>query len=303
VDRYLLQKDGKVVEWTEEKLRKQLRTGNLDGLELARRPDEERWRPLHDLALFREEVPHEGDPRDVARQRVVRGFAGHLITFAAVSTFFLGLNAFSGIWAIFLLWHAASALPVALQLARERKLFSLGAGPRPAPALPPTSTAALPAGDRFTADLGEVRALLENRPKDAAQPMLEELDRLASSVALLREKIAKLAALTGPDEHGALADRVRAAEAALAEAGGTDELLARRLEVLRDRERSDARALRTLERLRIRESLAEDQLQQLRLDLVRAEADALEPSDLGERLEQIRIEAEAAEDVEGLLAR
>ncbi len=300
MDRFLLQKDGKVVEWTEEKLRKQLRAGNLDGLELARRPEEDRWRPLHELALFREEVPHEGDPRDVARQRVVRGFAWHLLSFAAVATFFMGASVFTAIWGLFVIGHAAQALPVALQLLRERKLFALGSAAASAPALGPSSTPALPAGDRFAADLAEVRTLLAARPQDAA--LVDELDRLAASVALLRDKIAKLAALTGPEARETLEARLRAAEAALAEAGGTDDLLARRLDVLREREAAAARAERTLERLRIRESLAEDQLQQLRLDLVRAEADAIEPSDLGDRLEQIRLEAEAAEDVDAALA-
>ena len=43
-------------------------------------------------------------------------------------------------------------------------------------------------------------------------------------------------------------------------------------------------------------------MEEVRLDLVRAEArDGAGSSDLGDRLEQIRIEAEAAEEVDGLL--
>lgn len=77
----------------------------------------------------------------------------------------------------------------------------------------------------------------------------------------------------------------------------------RQLEVLRDRVESEERARRTLDRLRIRESLARQQLRQLRLDLVRADAQQVVPDELGGRLEQIRIEVEAAEEVEHLLAR
>lgn len=316
VDRFLVQKDGKVVEWTEAKLRKQLRAGHLTGVELARRPEEDNWTPLHDLAMFREEVPHVGEPRDIARRREVSGFAWNALAFAGVSIFFLGPSVASLIWAIFLVGHAARALPIALELWREGKLLGLGSA-SPGNALPPSTdtnallsganesapVAALPSGDRFTADLAEVRTLLARRPAAEVAPLLEELDRVAASVAELRERIAKLASLTGPEERDTIAVRVQQAETALADAGGDDELLLRRLDVLRERALADERARRTLERLHIRESLAEDQMQQLRLELVRAEADDLEPSDLSERLEQMRREAEAAEDVELLLAR
>jgi hypothetical protein len=73
-------------------------------------------------------------------------------------------------------------------------------------------------------------------------------------------------------------------------------------EVLLESLAADERARQVLERLELRERLALQQLQQLRLDLARLEADAPGPEDLGERLDQIRFETEASAEADALVA-
>lgn len=320
MDRYLIQKDGEVHEWPEKKLRKKLRSSDLSGLELARHEDEEGWRPLHDLPIFREEVPYTGDPRVAAQRRVAKGFAWHLTIYLVISSFTFGVMSVAGaIWGLFVLGHATRALPATWSLIREGTL--LGGGNRPAPALGSGSTvAALPstasasrsdpgsaalaaATTGFDVDLREVRQLLATR--DSGGPILAELDRVEETVGQLRDKIARLSALLVQDEPGPLQLQRQQAQAALAAADDPEDraLRQRQIEVLGDRLDAIARARTTLERLELRESLAHQQVRQLRLDLVRAEARDGSPNDLGDRLEQIRLEVEAAEEVEGLLAR
>jgi hypothetical protein len=82
-----------------------------------------------------------------------------------------------------------------------------------------------------------------------------------------------------------------------------DQSLRRReVEVLLESLAADERARQVLERLELRERLALQQLQQLRLDLARLEADAPGPEDLGERLDQIRFETEASAEADALVA-
>lgn len=313
VDRYLLQKDGKVVEWREEKLRRKLRGRDLTGLELIRHGEDEHWRPLHELAMFREEVPHLGDPGDVARRRVARGFMGHLLGYAVATTFVFGAFSIpSMIWGLFVLGHAARALPAIWTLVRSGRLLSAGL---PGAAIVATKRNALPRGtgaapvrsavSPFDADLEDVRAMLDRRDRDLSAPMIEELERVACTVHELRDKIERLSALLDDEHSEGLQEQREAANAALAATQDPKDraLRRRQLEVLRDREAAETRAHRVLDRLRLRESLACQQVRQLRLDLVASEASALEPDDLGVRLEQIRLEAEAAEEVEHLLAR
>ncbi|MEX1364447.1 MAG: hypothetical protein AB1Z98_15080, partial [Nannocystaceae bacterium] len=270
MDRYLIQKDGEVHEWPEKKLRKKLRNSDLSGLELARHEDEEGWRPLHDLPIFREEVPYTGDPRVAAQRRVAKGFAWHLTIYLVITSFTFGVMSIAGaIWGLFLLGHATRALPATWSLVREGKL--LGGGDGPAPALGPGNTvAALPsstsapgsgspalaAATGFDADLHEVRQLLATR--DQGAPILAELDRVAQTVSQLRDKITRLSALLVHDEPGPLQLQRQQAQAALAAADDPEDraLRQRQIEVLGDRLDAIARARTTLERLELRESLA-----------------------------------------------
>jgi len=68
--------------------------------------------------------------------------------------------------------------------------------------------------------------------------------------------------------------------------------------VLRKREEAITKAMRVLGRLRVRRELAEHQLKQLRLDLSRGAAVGLDVPELSSRLQYIRHEVDAREEVE-----
>ena len=82
---WFVQKDGKVRQFSEGKLRADLRNGKYTGLELVRRADQTTWQPLHETQMFVEEVPMQGHPLDHARWRMVRGFGVHFLTYLAVN--------------------------------------------------------------------------------------------------------------------------------------------------------------------------------------------------------------------------
>ncbi|MEM7160612.1 MAG: hypothetical protein AAF799_47690 [Myxococcota bacterium] len=313
MDQYLVQKDDKIVEWSEKKLRRKLRERDLSGLELARHADDEDWQPLHDLPIFREEVPFVGDPRIAAQRQVTKSFGWHLIIYLAVTSYFFGVLSIPGmIWGLFVLGHASKALPATWSLIRSGNLLSGGGEAKAlppkgeskeAPSLPAAERAALPAAKGFDADMSEVRALLARRDEGDAGPTIAALDRMAETVHELRDKIRRLSALVDEDELRELIAQRDAAQASLATATDPEDrqLRQRQIEVLGDRLGADERARKTLERLKIRQSLAEQQVRQLRVDLVRAEARDGGRDDFGGRLEQIRLEVEAAEEVEDLL--
>lgn len=338
MDHYLIQKDGEVARWTDKKLRRKLRENDLTGLELARHEDDPQWRPLHALAIYREEVPYVGDPRDHARRRMARGFGAHLVIYGLVVSFVLGgpLSIPGVIWGLFLLGHASRALPVVWSLVREGKLLpggdqatALPPAPTGSPAatgsaLPTASASALPpasvpAGaepDSTTAprrdgpqgpvqaDLEGVRALIDRRP-ELDTGLSDELERMAQSIAQIDRRIDTLRSLLDQDDAASLAEQHEHAQRARDEATLPEDraLRQRQIEVIEQRQAGQQRARSTLKRLELRRDLAAQQVRQLHLDLVRAEADQVEPEDLDRRLEQIRLEAEAAEEVENLLTR
>jgi hypothetical protein len=80
-------------------------------------------------------------------------------------------------------------------------------------------------------------------------------------------------------------------------------LFERQVEVLEGRVEAIAKAVRVLERLRVRREVAEHQLKQLRLDLSRGAASGLDVPELNSRLEFIRYEIDAREEVEEIGAR
>jgi hypothetical protein len=59
-----------------------------------------------------------------------------------------------------------------------------------------------------------------------------------------------------------------------------------------------AKAMRVLQRLRVRREMAEHQVKQLRLDLSRGAAVGLDVPELSSRLQYIRHEVDAREEVE-----
>ena len=76
----------------------------------------------------------------------------------------------------------------------------------------------------------------------------------------------------------------------------------RQVDVLASRRRAIDKALLQLERMRVRRSLAEHQLKQLRLDLSQAEARRLAAPELSSRILDIRQEVDAFDQADELLA-
>ena len=122
-----------------------IRDGKLTGVELVRREDEERWQPLYETAVFRREVPSDGDPRSAAGWRLLRALGGHFSAFFIVSAVMLStqghLPFWLGIWAAVLLMQALGRAAGGLALFSHRT--AVGAG---TPAAPPP----LPAARRRT---------------------------------------------------------------------------------------------------------------------------------------------------------
>ena len=117
----------------------------------------------------------------------------------------------------------------------------------------------------------------------ARQADLEEQTSASERAALVRSSLADARLRLGRAEH----DEDR-------------RLFERQVGVLEGREEAIGKAVRVLERLRVRRELAEHQLKQLRLDLSRGAASALDLPELSSRLEFIRDEVDAREEVERL---
>ncbi len=144
-----------------------------------------------------------------------------------------------------------------------------------------------------------MRALIEQRGgKDTAR-LLAEVDGILKLTAELAARQADLEEQTSDGERAALAKAVAEARARLerAELAQDRRLFERQLEVVQGREEAIAKAVRVLERLRVRRDVAEHQLKQLRLDLSRGAASGLDLPELSSRLEFIRYEVDAKEEV------
>jgi len=142
---WFVQKDGKVRQFPEGKLRADLRNGKYNGLELIRRADEPQWYPLHDSPMYAQEVAFEGSAQDHARWGVVRGFGWHFLAFVAVNAA-LGSGFIALCWGIGLVVHGAKAFPSLKGLYYEGKLPGIPAPqqphalpPSPPPQAPPTT--------------------------------------------------------------------------------------------------------------------------------------------------------------------
>ncbi len=107
---WTVQIDGRAKALTEVGVRRKLRSGDLSGVELCRMPGASEWSPLHDTPLFKEEVPHVGDPAAAARGRVLRGLGWHLAGFLGVMAF-LGFPWWGIFWGLAVVGHAMSAAP------------------------------------------------------------------------------------------------------------------------------------------------------------------------------------------------
>ncbi|MGD8896857.1 MAG: serine/threonine-protein kinase [Acidobacteriota bacterium] len=307
---YHLQKDGgRIRRYDEDELARRIRRGRLTGAELVRRDDEDEWQPLYESRVFRREVPSTGDPRDAARWRLLRALGGHFTGFFIVGVVMYStqghLPFWMGIWGAVLAMQTIGTLSKAwpVLLPGRRPERPLGAGTAvvvdPLPPLPPLPKPAV-APSALTREAARVRALIEQRGGRDTPRLLSEVDEIVKREAALATRQADLEEQTTDDERAAVATAASAAQASLEKASQEQDrrLFERQLDVLRRREEAITKAVRVLQRLRVRREMAEHQLKQLRLDLSRDVAVGLDVPELSSRLEFIRHEVDAREEVE-----
>jgi hypothetical protein len=126
------------------------------------------------------------------------------------------------------------------------------------------------------------------------------VDAIVKREAELAARQADLEEQTSEGERAAVARSAEQARDALERASRAEDrrLYERQLEVLRRRGEAIAKATRVLQRLRVRREMAEHQVKQLRLDLSRGAAVSLDVPELSSRLQRIRHEVDAREEVE-----
>jgi len=303
---YHVQTGDKVRDYDEAKLVERIRRGKLTGMELVRRDDEEAWQPLYESRIYLREVPTSGDPRNAARRRVLRGVIGHFSGFFITAVvMFVTQGQFPfwlAIWAAVLLMHALRAAPEVWELlsrgpAGPDGRAIAGARDRGARQLEPPATPA--PGSVITQEAARVRALIEQRGGSDKARLLADVDAILTLTSELAARQADLEEQTSERERAAVAAAVTEARARLdrAELPQDRRLFERQLEVVQGREEAIAKAVRVLERLRVRREVAEHQLKQLRLDLTRGAAGGLDVPELSSRLQFIRYEVDAQEEV------
>jgi hypothetical protein len=295
-----VQQGRRVRKYDEPKLATLIRTGKVTGAELARREDEDGWQPLFDSRLFRREVPALGDPHLIAGRRVLSAVGGHLSAFVFVSALMFVLQghfpSWLAIWGVVVLFQALGTLPAAYKLMRShqaaRSSPPVGAPP-PLPAPPPSLPS--PIGQ----EAARVRTLIQQQGGSDAPRLLADVDAILKLTESLAAREADLEEQTSPRERSALASAIVEARTRLERADLDQDrrLFERQLEVLQGREEGIAKAVRVLERLRVRRDVAEHQLKQLRLDLSRGAAGGLDLPELSSRLQFIRDEIDAREEV------
>jgi hypothetical protein len=291
----------------EGELAELIRRGKLTGVELVRRDDEEQWQPLFESRIYRREVPSLRDPRDAARLRALRAVGGHFMGFFITGVVMYAtqghLPFWMAIWGAVLAMQALGAAPGAWILLRERRTHDS----RPDdPTLParesrqlasPAAAAGVPSV--AAQEAARVRALIEGRGGSDAPRLLAEVDGILKLTAQLAARQADLEEQTSDPERTALTAAISVARGRLERADSAQDrrLFERQLEVLHGREEAIAKAMRVLERLRVRREVAEHQLKQLRLDLSRGAASGLDVPELSSRLQFIRDEVDAREEV------
>ncbi len=309
---YHVQAGNRVRSYDEGKLAELIRRGKLTGAELVREGENEGWKPLFESRVFRREVPTAGDPRDAARMRMLRAVGGQFTGFVIVGVIMFStqghLPFWMGIWGAVLGIQALKAAPAAWTLLQRRRAESLSAAARPA--LPggdarqlPAAPAGVPSAVAHEGAL--VRSLIEQRQGGDSAGLLAEVDRILKLTADLTARLTDLEEQTSDRERASLAAAVSEAQGKLdrAELAQDRRLFERQMKVLRGREDAISKALLVLERLRVRRDLAEHQLKQLRLDLSRGAAGGIDVPELSSRLQFIRYEVDAQEDIDEMDAR
>ena len=82
----------------EPTLRQKLRANKYDGLELVRRDDETDWRPLYETEVYRQEVPHRGDPRWPALRKRLKSFGAHLAFYLGFGALMIAEEGLADVW-------------------------------------------------------------------------------------------------------------------------------------------------------------------------------------------------------------
>jgi serine/threonine protein kinase len=304
---YHVQVGEKVRQYDEAKLGDQLRRGKLSGIELVRRDDEEQWQPLFESRIYQRVVPTAGDPRSAARMRVLRGLAGHFTGFIFTGVVMYStqghLPFWMAIWGAVLGMQALSAAPTAWTLFQRPRADRQPTRPfLPAPETPALPPPLSPPGvsSVVAQEAARVRVLIEQRKGSDTPRLLAEVDGILKLTAELAARQADLEEQTSERERAALSVAVADARARLERADLAQDrrLFERQLEVVQGREQAIEKAMRVLDRLRVRRELAEHQLKQLRLDLSRGAASGLDIPELSSRLQFIRYEVDAKEEVE-----
>lgn len=305
--RFLLQRrDGKTSSLTETRLRRKLRRNQLSGDELIRRADDGKWIPIHDSAIFRQEVAVRGDAADWARRRKLRGFARHAVTFVTFGiAWFLvtgQIPEWMAFWGIGLAVHAVSALPAAFS--GNRIARTIPASERALPGEPDVPAPEEMLSAAFRSEVERVKKLLNARGGDDTASLVAEIDHIVGRITELATKRRDLAEQTSESERHQLAASLEEAERKLIEATSADDrrLYQRQFDVLRQRQQAIDKALVVIERLVIRRDVAENQIKQLRLDLSRDDASSASVPELTSRLEDIRHEVDARELVDEAIA-
>ena len=306
---YHVQTNRKVRTYGEDKLVKEIRSGRLSGLEMVRQEGENDWQPLFESRVYRREVPTVGDPRDAARWRLVRALGGHFTGFFIVTVVMVAVQHqfpfWLWIWGAVLAAQVLRALPEVLVLLGRRPGDLLPAPVDPALPAPAARALPLPLGaanlpTTIEQEGARVRALIEQRGGKDTRGLLGEVDRILKLTADLAARMADLEEQTSDGERASVAAALTEARARLDRADGEADrrLFERQVEVVEGREEAITKALRVLDRLRVRRDLAEHQLKQLRLDLSRGAASNLDVPELSSRLQFIRYEIDARAEVD-----
>ena len=293
-------RDAKAKRMTEGELRHKLRSNDLSGMELARPEGVDDWIPLHELPIFQEEVPTDGDPRRAALRRVSRSFLGHAGIWAAVLGVTGGYADWWGwVWGAFVAYHAYHAVPYLWELWRSRGGRS---------ALP---TAALPEGEAppelsaFLREAERVRELIEASGGADRQELLAAVDSTVGHVRELLRKERELALLTRDEADHALDSDVEDLDVRRRTLDPDDArgraLLEERYQMVESRREALTQARRSLENLRGRRRLAEDQVRLLRIELASLEAARSEAPDHRERLAAMRHRLGALQELDSTL--
>jgi hypothetical protein len=237
----------------------------------------------------------------------VGGHFGVFATVAAIMFFIEGTLPFwLGIWGAVLALQTVKAAPTLLTLLRRPRdegphvvvepLEAEAARRLPSPA------GVADARSPIAQEAARVRVLIADRNGPDGSTLLAEVDRIVALTADLAARRADLEEQTSDAERDALSRSAAEAQRLMEHASRVEDrrLFERQLAVVRQREEAIAKAVRVRERLRVRQEMAEHQLKQLRLDLSRGAAVALAVPELSSRLESIRREVDARQEVEEL---